>query len=121
MRRMAVAALLCLGASGCAFGLYGLATHGTQATVFFDSEPKGAAIDVEGKRCETPCTMQLSRRHEYTVVASHPGYRTQTGYVTKSADAMVIYLDGILIPHILGTANDLIPDHLFFTLVKEAQ
>ena len=121
MRHVAVGALLCLGISGCAFGLYGLATHGTKATVFFDSEPKGATIDVEGKRCETPCTMQLSRKHEYTVVASHPGYRTQTGYVTKSADAMVIYLDGILIPHILGTANDLKPDHLFFTLVKEAQ
>ena len=121
MRRVAVAALLCLGLSGCMFGIYGLATHGTKATVFFDSEPKGATIDVEGRRCETPCSMQLSRRHEYTVVASHTGYRTQTGYVTKEADAMVIYLDGILIPHILGTANDLKPDHLFFTLVKESQ
>ena len=121
MRRIAVVAFLCLGVSGCAFGLYGLATHGTKATIFFDSEPKGTTVEVEGRRCETPCSMQLSRRHEYTVVASHSGYRTQTGYVTKEADAMVIYLDGILLPHLLGTANDLKPDHLFFTLVKESQ
>lgn len=116
---VAVAVLACVSLSGCAFGLYGLASQGTKAAVFFDSEPKEATIEVEGQRCQTPCSMRLSRRHEYTVVASHPGYRTQSGYITKEVDALVLYLDGILLPHILGTVNDLRPDHLFFTLTKE--
>lgn len=117
----ALAITASFGMTGCAFGLYGLATNGTKQAVFFDSEPTEATINLEGRRCITPCQLRLSRRHEYTVVVSKAGYRSQTGYVSKDADATVLYLDGFLIPQILGTANDLKPDHLFFTLTKESQ
>lgn len=119
--KIVLAGIACLSITGCAFGLYGLATNGFKQTVYFDSEPKEATIEVEGQRCTTPCTIRLSRRHEYTIVASKPGYKTQSAYVTKEADATVIYLDGFLIPHILGTANDLRPEHVFLTLTKASE
>lgn len=114
--RLAVLTVTAASISGCAFGIFGLATNGFKQAVFFDSEPSDATVEVEGQRCQTPCMLRLSRRHEYTAVASKAGYKTQTGYVTKEADALVLYLDGFLMPYIMGTVNDLTPSHIFFTL-----
>jgi len=64
--------------SGCA-----TVTRGTTDQVQLLSEPPGAEARTSmGHQCVTPCTLQFSRKDEFTVTFSKPGYREQQVAVT---------------------------------------
>jgi hypothetical protein len=63
---------VCLG--GCAS-----VTRGTTDQVQIVSEPPGADVRTSmGHNCQTPCTLQFSRKDEFSVTFSKPGYEPQT-------------------------------------------
>jgi hypothetical protein len=52
-------------------------TRGTTEQVQILSEPPGAEIHTSmGHTCTSPCTLQFSRKDEFTVTASKPGYHS---------------------------------------------
>jgi hypothetical protein len=60
-------------------------TRGTTDQIQMASEPQGADVQTsEGHRCVTPCTIQVDRKAEFSVVFRKSGYRTQSIAVTTS-------------------------------------
>ncbi len=54
-------------------------TRGTTAQVQIVSEPSGVDARTSlGHQCTTPCTLQIARKDEFSVVYSHPGYENAT-------------------------------------------
>jgi hypothetical protein len=52
-------------------------TRGTTDQVQIQSEPAGADVRTSmNQTCTTPCTLQFSRKDEFTVTASKPGYHS---------------------------------------------
>lgn len=77
MRLLSIA-VLGLMVSGCA-----TVTRGTTEQVQLVSEPPGAdARTSMGHSCVTPCTLQFTRKDEFVVTFSKPGYRSQEVPVT---------------------------------------
>jgi hypothetical protein len=69
--------LVCAGA----FALAGCATvtRGTTNQMQIVSEPTGVTARTSlGHQCTTPCTLQVNRKDEFSVVFTHPGYEEQT-------------------------------------------
>lgn len=108
-----------LSTAGCAFGLAGLALNGTRQKVFIDSIPSGAKVTLEGQVARTPAQFDLKRRRDYQAIVELEGYETSTVYINKDTDALVLYLDGFLLPHIFGTAWDLEPDRVIVNLTPK--
>lgn len=70
-----------------AFMLSGCATifQGTQQDVSFDSVPKGAKIYLDGKEVAvTPCTLTITRNHEYILQIKAKGFETRTYLIGNS-------------------------------------
>ena len=66
-------ALLGLNLAGCA-----TVTRGTTSQVQIDSEPSGASVRTSlNHTCTTPCTIQVSRKDEFAVTFSKPGFREE--------------------------------------------
>jgi hypothetical protein len=106
MRILAAAA-----AVGLAITLAGCATitRGTTNQVQIQSDPPGAlARTSTGFSCTTPCTMTVSRKDEFSVVFSKPGYRDETVDVkTQVAGAGAAGFAGnILLGGIIGMGAD---------------
>jgi hypothetical protein len=106
MRILAAAA-----AVGLAITLAGCATitRGTTNQVQIQSDPPGAlARTSTGFSCTTPCTITVSRKDEFSVVFSKPGYRDETVDVkTQVAGAGAAGFAGnILLGGIIGMGAD---------------
>ena len=72
--RVFIAAVAIAALGGCA-----TVTRGTTSQVQIVSEPTGATVRTSmGHQCTTPCTLQMSRKDEFSVVFSKEGYEDQT-------------------------------------------
>ncbi len=70
MIRVLVSVVAGLALSGCA-----TITRGTTDQLQIVSDPSGADVRTSmGPTCITPCTLQVSRKDEFTVTVSKPGY-----------------------------------------------
>ncbi len=86
------------------------ATRGTNETVLVYASPEGAQIATSiGLTCNTsPCSLQVSRKQEFSVTVSKEGYKTQTVHVsTKVAPGGVAGMAGnVLIGGVIGVGVD---------------
>lgn len=116
-----ISVCLLLTQAGCAFGLAGLVLNGTRQKVFIDSMPSGAKVTIDGQAARTPAQFDLKRRRDYQAIVEKEGYETTTVYINKDTDALVLYLDGFLLPHLFGTAWDLEPERTIVNLAPKKQ
>src|ERR1700741_362550 len=79
MKRYILVAAAAVALSGCA-----TITRGTSDTWTVNTTPSGAAVSTTNQfACKaTPCTFKMSRKADFTVTISKPGYKTWTGQVT---------------------------------------
>lgn len=74
MRSVFLLGVVGLALAGCA-----TVTRGTTSQIQIVSEPSGVSARTSlGHQCTTPCTLQVSRKDEFAVVFTHPGYEEQT-------------------------------------------
>lgn len=106
---------------GCTFGIYGLAMNGTRQKVFIDSYPSGARVQLEGQVAQTPAQFSLKRRRDYQAIIIKEGYQPATVYINKDVDPLVLFLDGLLLPFLFGTAWDLEPERITVPLTPEKE
>ena len=101
---------------------------GTSDTIFFDSNPSGATVVVDGDEiCRTPCQESIGRRtfKSKMVNVKLDGYRVETKKLKKSFNAATLL--NILLGGILGVTIDLItgsvtkysPTKYFFKLERK--
>ena len=84
-------------------------TRGTTDQVQILSEPEGAEARTSmGHTCTTPCTLQFSRKDEFIVTASKPGYHTvEMPVSTRVAGAGAAGFAGnVLLGGVIGMAVD---------------
>jgi hypothetical protein len=99
--------ILCAAAltlAGCA-----TVTRGTTNQIQINSSPSGADVRLStGMTCTTPCTLSVSRKDEFTVVISKPGYVTQSIPVrTQLAGAGAAGFAGnVLVGGVIGMGVD---------------
>jgi hypothetical protein len=117
---------LCLLLGGCA-----TITRGTTDTWTVNTTPSGAAVKTSNMfSCElTPCTFKISRKAEFNVTITKPGYKEWTGRVTHhvasgggAAMAGNVILGGLIgavADASSGAMNDLVPNPLNVTLEKD--
>jgi hypothetical protein len=125
LRYLAIAGL-CLLLGGCA-----TITRGTTDQWTVNTTPTGAAVRTSNLfSCEqTPCTFKISRKAEFNVTITKPGYKEWTGRVTHhiangGGAAMagnVVFggLIGAVADASSGAMNDLVPNPLNVTLEKD--
>lgn len=116
----------CLLLTGCA-----TITRGTKDTWSVNTTPPGAAVKTSNLfSCEqTPCTFKISRKAEFNVTITKPGYKEWTGRVTHhiataggAAMAGNVILGGVIgavADASSGAMNDLVPNPLNVTLEKD--
>lgn len=69
-----ISAIAAVSLAGCA-----TVTRGTTNQVQFVSEPSGAEVRTSLQQsCTTPCTLSVSRKDEFNVTFSKPGYQPET-------------------------------------------
>ncbi len=74
MSRFILAAAASLALGGCA-----TVTRGTTDQIQLVSEPDGATAKTSlAQQCLTPCTLQVSRKDEFSVTFSKPGFTDQS-------------------------------------------
>jgi len=84
-------------------------TRGTTDQVQILSEPEGAEARTSMRHtCTTPCTLQFSRKDEFIVTASKPGYHTvEMPVSTRVAGAGAAGFAGnVLLGGVIGMAVD---------------
>lgn len=70
--RIILVAALCAALAGCA-----TVTRGTTAQVqIISNPPEATARTSMGFQCLTPCTVQVNRKDEFTVIFTKPGYHS---------------------------------------------
>ena len=111
---------ICLLVTQAGCGIYGLAMNGTRQKVFIDSYPSGARVELEGQVATTPAQFSLKRRRNYQAMIFKEGYLPSSVYINKDVDALVLFLDGLLLPFLFGTAWDLEPERTTVTLTPES-
>lgn len=123
-----------LAVIGAAITLAGCATvtRGTKDTWTVNTTPSGAVVKTTNNfSCEgTPCTFKMSRKAEFGVTITKPGYKTWTGQVTnKVSGAGGAGMAGnVLLGGLIGAAVDagtgamlsLTPNPLTVELEKDA-
>jgi len=68
--KLGLALTVILFASGCA-----TITRGTTEAFVIESEPPGAEVRLStGETCETPCTLEKKRKHNFTIDLEKEGY-----------------------------------------------
>jgi hypothetical protein len=94
-----------LAVSGCA-----TVTRGTTNQVTVNSEPRGAdATTSTGLHCPaTPCTWEISRKTEFAVTFTHPGYKTEQVQVNTrlAGSGAAGFAGNILLGGIVGMGVD---------------
>lgn len=104
MRSVSFVCLAGLALAGCA-----TVTRGTTNQMQIVSEPAGATARTSlGHQCSTPCTLQVSRKDEFSVTFNLPGYEEQTVVVkTQLAGAGAAGFAGnIIVGGIVGMGVD---------------
>jgi hypothetical protein len=84
-------------------------TRGHQNQVQFSSDPPGAQARTSmGHTCVTPCTLQFSRKDEFSVVFSKPGYETREVAVRTqlAGEGAAGFAGNVLIGGVVGMAVD---------------
>lgn len=92
--------------SGCA-----TVTRGTTDQVQITSRPAGATAHTSlGQVCVTPCTIQVNRKEEFSVVFNKPGYRQVTIPVTTKLQVAGAagFAGNILLGGVVGMGTDAI-------------
>jgi len=112
-----------LSVTGCA-----TITRGTHDVFVVETDPIGASVTTtNGYSCEaTPCSLKMSRKSEFDVTISKPGYKTWTGHVTNkvaggggAAMAGNVFVGGIIgavVDGNNGSMLDLVPNPLIVKL-----
>lgn len=114
-----------IGLTGCA-----TITRGTSEAWTVDSRPSGAQVELStGQRCVTPCTLQLKRKHSFTVTVRKDGYRTVTTQVVSqiagtgaagmAGNVLVGGIIGAGVDAASGATQELKPNPLFVELEPE--
>ncbi|MDB5571492.1 MAG: hypothetical protein JWN93_2675 [Hyphomicrobiales bacterium] len=102
-------------------------TRGTTSQVQIVSEPSGASARTSlGQQCTTPCTLQMSRKDEFTVVYSMPGYedaqvdvKTQVAGAGAAGFAGNVILGGVIgmgVDAATGATYEHVPNPVTMTL-----
>jgi type IV pilus biogenesis protein CpaD/CtpE len=102
--RVLILAAASLALAGCA-----TVTRGTTNQIQIYSEPSGANVRTSlSQVCTTPCTLQVNRKDEFTVVVDKPGYVTQEVQVkTQLAGAGAAGFAGnVLVGGVVGMGVD---------------
>ena len=104
--------------------------HGTSQEIAFQSVPDNATVVVEdamGKQygsCQTPCSLELKRKHEYKVHITKAGYETATIVMDRKSDGWIwgniVFggLIGVIVDFSNGAAYKLAPSELTVSLQK---
>lgn len=96
---------------------------GTKETVFFDSDPTGSILELNGKNVgKTPCSLDLKKNNNYTFVVRKEGFTPQELVITKGFQP--IFLGnlafggplGMLIDVLSGAVYELSPQRNFTVL-----
>jgi hypothetical protein len=106
---MAMRATGLLVVVACALGGCATVTRGTTEQVQIVSSPPGAAVAAStGNSCTTPCTMEVSRKSEFTLTVTKDGYEPATISVTTrlSGTGAAGFAGNILAGGIVGMAAD---------------
>ena len=104
MKKVLTVIIAGVALSGCA-----TITRGTSDQVQIISEPSGAdARSSMGQTCVTPCTLQVSRKDEFTVTVSKPGFSEESVEVkTQVAGSGVAGFAGnVLLGGVIGMGAD---------------
>lgn len=117
------AVLLVLGSTaGC-----GAILHGTRQEVPVTSSPSGAQVETMPSTgiFATPVTLDLERKHSYTLTFTSPGYQPATlrlephiGVGTVVADVLLTGLIGVLVDGLTGAWYGLRPEQPSVTLAR---
>lgn len=102
--RVFFAAAAALSLAGCA-----TVTRGTTDQIQIQSEPSGANVRTSmSQTCTTPCTLQVSRKDEFTVVFEKPGYVTQEVQVKTqiAGSGAAGFAGNILVGGVIGMGVD---------------
>ena len=82
MNRFILVILILMLSSGCAS-----ITRGTSEAYAIESDPVGATAKLStGLSCNTPCSVKVKRRGDFTVLLEKEGYEPVTATVTSSVD-----------------------------------
>jgi PEGA domain len=98
-------------AGACAVALSGCATitRGTTDQIQIVSDPSGADVRTSlNQQCVTPCTLQVARSDQFTVVFRKPGYEDQTINVTTkiAGTGAAGFAGNLLVGGIVGMGVD---------------
>lgn len=108
-------------------------TRGTSEAFTVETDPIGAAVKTTaGFACDaTPCTFKMSRKAEFDVTVSKPGYKTVNTHVTHqtsgaggaalAGNVIVGGLIGIGVDAVSGATQELKPNPLVLKLESETQ
>ena len=125
MGRHLLSLLLALSCCACA-----TITRGTSDQVQIRSEPGEATVRTSlGHSCITPCTITVSRKDEFTVVISKPGYQTieipvrtavqPAGGGALAGNILVGGVVGLGADVATGAANDHVPNPVVAELAPD--
>ena len=108
-----------LSVTGCA-----TITRGTKDVFVVETDPIGASVTTtNGFTCKaTPCSIKMSRKSDFDVTISKPGYKTWTGHVTNkvaggggaamAGNVLVGGIIGAVVDGNNGSMLDLVPNPL---------
>ena len=108
-----------LSVTGCA-----TITRGTKDVFVVETDPIGASVTTtNGFNCKaTPCSIKMSRKSDFDVTISKPGYKTWTGHVTNkvaggggaamAGNVLVGGIIGAVVDGNNGSMLDLVPNPL---------
>lgn len=102
VKRTAGAVLLSLSLAGC-----GLIFGGTSETIQVNSAPTGASLATrpETATFTTPASIELERKHNYTLIASKEGYDSAEFLIRRKIRGGIIVLD-VLFTGVVGVIVD---------------
>lgn len=84
-------------------------TRGWSEQVQINSQPEGADVRTSmSQACVTPCTLRVSRRDEFSVAFTKPGYQPQTVQVTTrvAGAGAAGFAGNVLVGGIIGMGVD---------------
>ena len=90
--------------------------HGLSQDVTFETDPAGATITLsDGRRCVSPCSLEIDRYQEVDVTASKPNCRNAGGRLTTSVRDDTILTS--IFDYQLGGAYDIVPSPMTLSLI----
>ena len=128
MKRLIERLWFALASSLLALSIVSCATvfKGSTEEVYFNSEPEGALLLVDGsQRGKTPLVLELRSNKTHAVIFKMPGYKPESVTITKSIGGGYLALDvlfgffPIIVDAATGNWYMLDQDHVHVVLTKE--